>query len=177
MINIVFLVTGFMFILLLLLIFYSKKFIKTIENRYFRLLAIINLIGYLVELILQLSIRNLGPNEMLPLVVNRIYLSFYFIYFGIFTIYTFIISFNKNSGEIYKKRISIAKKIILSSIIIGSILVFILPQKIFYDGLKMYSYGVAVDVVKYGLFLYVFVCMMLLLLNTKHLNDKQLIQV
>ena len=173
MINIVFLVTGFMFILLLLLIFYSKKFIKTIENRYFRLLAIINLIGYLVELILQLSIRNLGPNEMLPLVVNRIYLSFYFIYFGIFTIYTFIISFNKNSGEIYKKRISIAKKIILSSIIIGSILVFILPQKIFYDGLKMYSYGVAVDVVKYGLFLYVFVCMMLLLLNTKHLNDKK----
>lgn len=173
MMNIVFLVTGFMFISFLLIIFYSKKFIKTTENRYFSSLAKINLVGYIIELTLQLSIRSMGPNELIPMVINRIYLSFYFIYFGIFTIYTFVISLNQSNEELYKKRIILVKRMIASSIVLGSILVFILPQTIFYDGLKMYSYGIAVDVVKYGLFMYVFVCMLLLLLNTRHLNDKK----
>ena len=95
MMNIVFLATGFIFILLLLIIFYSKESIQSTENRYFSLLAKINLVADIVETVLQLSTRYMGPNEAFPLIINRLYLSFYFIYFGIFSIYTFIISLEK----------------------------------------------------------------------------------
>lgn len=173
MMNIVFLVTGLMFITLLLIIFYSRESIQSIENKYFSLLAKINLTGYIVELLLQISIRNLGPNTNLSQIVNRVYLSFYLLYFGIFTIYTFVISLNKKELELYKKRIKLAKIVIPVSIILGSILVMILPQAILYDGIKMYSYGAAVNVVKYALFIYVFVCMILLIINIKDLKEKK----
>ena len=172
MMNIVFLVTGFLFILLLIIIFYSKESIQSTENKYFSLLAKINLIAYVIELVLQLSIRSMGPTAIFPMIVNRIYLAFYFIYFGVFSIYTFIISLNKTKDK-YNKRLNIARFIIFSSIILGVLLVSFLPQTIFYDGNKMYSFGPAVDAVRYCLFIYVVIWVILLLTNIKNLKEKK----
>ena len=58
--NIIFLVTGAMFIALLFFIFLSKDVVNSKENKYFKILMIINIIEYAVEIILQLFVRNYG---------------------------------------------------------------------------------------------------------------------
>lgn len=173
MTNIVFMITGFLFILLLLVIFLSKKYIHSVEYRYFKLLAIINLIGYILEFILQISVHFAGIHDIFSDFMSRLYLSYHFIWFGVFSIYAFVISLNKKDLEKYNKNLSIAKKIIVILIIFGWILAFILPQYIYFDGLKMYSYGPAVNAVKYGLFIYCVIWIVLLVKNLKNLTLKK----
>ena len=165
MMNIVFLITGLLFISLILIIFLSKGSIKSIELSYFKSLAIINLIGYIFELGLQFSIRFLGKEAILSDLLGRFYLLYFFAWFGGFSIYTFVISLNRSDLEKFNKEMSLVKKVILSSVLIGAILSFFLPQYIYNDGLKMYSFGPAVDSVKYAVFIYSAIWTTLLIKN------------
>ena len=60
--NIIFLVTGAIFIVLLLIIFFSKDVISSNENTLFKILVVINLLEYFAEISLQIFVRRLGIN-------------------------------------------------------------------------------------------------------------------
>ena len=73
--NVIFLVTGLIFLVLLLTIFFSKEIIPSQENKYFKSLIIANLIGYLFEIPLQIVVMYTLPLQtlmfLLPLVIRQ----------------------------------------------------------------------------------------------------------
>ena len=97
--NIIFLITGFIFIVLLLAIFLSKEVLPSKENQYFKYLTILNLIGYVVEILLQIFIRTMNINSILIKLFADLYLLYMFIWFGAFSIYTFVIYMNIENEE------------------------------------------------------------------------------
>ena len=173
--NLVFLFTGMFFIFLLLCIFLSKEVVENKENKTFKLIAIFNLIGYISEISLQLSIRGLGADDIVSIVLAKVYLVIIFIWFSIFSIYTFIIGLNKDNEEKYNKQFNIQKTINSVIGVIGSILLIGLPIKIFYDGTRMYSFGLSVDVLKILLGIYLVSWIGILIFNIKKLRDKRFI--
>ena len=122
-----------------------------------------------------MSIRSLGADNIVAIVLAKVYLVIIFVWFSIFSIYTFIIGLNKDNEEKYNKQFNIQK--IINSVIgiIGSILLVGLPIKIFYDGTRMYSFGLSVDVLKILLGIYLVSWIGILIFNIKRLRDKKFI--
>ena len=61
--NVAFLVTGFLFLILLIMIFLSKQVINSIENKIFKFFIVANVFEYLTELPLQLIVRFFGVDS------------------------------------------------------------------------------------------------------------------
>ncbi len=175
--NIIFLITGFVFVFLLLIVFLSKKVIPSKENKCFKHLTILNLIGYVVEILLQIFIRILDTNDLLIRLFADLYLLYMFIWFGIFSIYTFIICMNRDDEKRYNNRFKIVKVINILFSVIGSIIIIILPTKIYYDMNKMYSFGPSVNALKIFLVVYIVVWVTLILCNIKRIKQRKYIPI
>ncbi len=175
--NIIFLINGFIFILLLLGMFFSKEVISSKENKYFKYLAILNLIGYVVEIILQISIRTIGMENITTKIFAELYLLYIFIWFGMFSIYTFVICMKKDDEEKYNKHYKLIRNMNLLFSFIGSVIIVILPTKIYYDSTKMYSYGPSVDILKVFLCVYIITWISLLIYNIKAIKNKKFLPI
>ncbi len=175
--NIIFLITGFIFIILLLTIFLSKEVLPSKENQYFKYLTVLNLIGYVVEISLQIFIRTMNINSILIKLFADLYLLYMFVWFGAFSIYTFVICMNKENEEKYNMHYKIIKNLNIAFSIIGSIIIISLPTKIYYDATKMYSYGPSVNALKGFLCVYLIVWVSLLLYNIKEIKKKKYIPI
>ena len=97
--NIIFLVTGAMFIVLLFIIIFSKGAISSKEIGIFKALIIINCIEYFIEIPLQLFVRNFGIDNLFVDIYSKLYLSTIFTWYSFFSIYTFVICLNKNNQD------------------------------------------------------------------------------
>ena len=82
--NIIFLITGAIFIALLVIIFFSKEVIDSKENKFFKALLIINLIEYSIEIPLQLFVRGLGIDSIAVDIFAKLYLIAIFTWFSFF---------------------------------------------------------------------------------------------
>ena len=171
--NLIFLVTGAIFIALLLIIFFSKEVINSKENRFFKALIIINVIEYCIEIPLQLFVRGLGIESFTVDIFSKLYLLVIFTWFSFFSIYTFVICLDKKDEKKYEKQFSIVKIINFCIWIIGGVLLIYLPFDKFHDADKMYIYGSAVETLKLLLGLYMIVWISLLLLNLKNIKTKR----
>lgn len=89
--NTIYIITGIMFTLLLILVFKIKKKNNLLSNNTFFILSLSLLIGFILELIINfLSTLTLKP-VMLE-VYTKLYLIFIVCWFSIFSVYTFLIS-------------------------------------------------------------------------------------
>ena len=89
--NTIYIITGIMFTLLLILVFKIKKINNLLSNNTFFILSLSLLIGFILELIINfLSTLTLKP-VMLE-VYTKLYLIFIVCWFSIFSVYTFLIS-------------------------------------------------------------------------------------
>ena len=175
--NIIFLINGLIFILLLLGMFFSREVIPSKENKYFKYLTILNLIGYIIEIILQISIRTIGIENIITKIFAELYLLYIFIWFGMFSIYTFVICMKKDDEEKYNKQYKLIRNMNLLFSFIGSVIIVILPTKIYYDSTKMYSYGPSVDILKVFLCVYIVTWISLLIYNIKAIKNKKFLPI
>ena len=95
------------FSIILLVVFFKKKSVDSIENNIFSFAAIVNLIGLLIELSLQIMVLRTPIEEFqtsgLIEYWSRLYLVAVILWFSIFTMYTVQISFkSKVSLESFK---------------------------------------------------------------------------
>lgn len=89
--NTIYIITGIMFTLLLILVFKIKKKNNLLSNNTFFILSLSLLIGFILELIINfLSTLTLKP-VMLE-IYTKLYLIFIVCWFSIFSVYTFLIS-------------------------------------------------------------------------------------
>lgn len=171
--NLIFLISGLVFLLLLLSIYFSKETIKSKENYYFKILMLINLVEYIFEISMQCVVNYIGIEHFSINILSRLYLVSIFSWFSFFTIYTFIICNNKDDI----KRYSIIHKIIISVWIIGSLILSTVPFNKFHEGEKMYIYGGSVDLLKLFLVLFMAVWIVLLFKNINKIKEKKYLPI
>lgn len=142
MINLYIPACAFFCSILMLLIFYSRENLKTEETKLFSYM----LIASFLDIVLTMSIMFIGYiNDNIPNLViflNRIDYLQLIIWISSFAYYIFYITF-KNHKNIKFNKIAKAIKIID---LICFILIVILPVKLYNDGVIMYAYGPAVNI-------------------------------
>ena len=153
--NLVFLFTGLIFIVLLLVIFLSKQRIKSKENKVFLILSILNLIGFIIEISLQIFVRKCGINYFIIDPLSKLYIIYIFVWFSIFSIYTFLIS--NSDGTIGDYDYKLIKYTHIVVIVIGVAVISIMPIEKYYSNNEMYSYGMATSFLKIMLGAYIMV--------------------
>ena len=177
--NILFLCQGFIFTILLFIIFKSKRRIVSEENRLFNIMTIENLITYIIEILLQLAIRHYGGENIISFALGRFYLVGIHVWFCLFSLYVYYISRAKKIVDLgkRKRKYNQTRKTFDGVIIIGSLLYLTLPMSIMYNGEIMYSYGIATNVLKGALGLGLFFWLILLILNIKDAIKKQYVPI
>lgn len=169
--NLVFLFTGLIFIILLLVIFLSKPKIKTKENKMFLVLSVLNLIGYIIEIALQIFVRKCGIEYFAVTPLSKLYIMYIFVWFSIFSIYTFLIS--NSSGKLSDYSYKIIKYTHITAIILGIIGIGIMPIEKYYSNGEMYTYGMSVNFLKIMLGVYIIIWIFRLLLNFRTIKEKK----
>lgn len=169
--NLVFLFIGLIFIILLLVIFLSKPKIKTKENKMFLVLSVLNLIGYIIEIALQIFVRKVGNDSIFGIELSKIYIMYIFTWFSIFSIYTFLIS--NSSGKLSDYSYKIIKYTHITAIILGIIGIGIMPIEKYYSNGEMYTYGMSVNFLKIMLGVYIIIWIFRLLLNFRTIKEKK----
>lgn len=171
--NIIFLVTGAIFIALLLGVFFLKEVLNSKENKIFKILIIINVIEYLFEIPLQIFVRSFGVDTLSVDLFSKLYLVSIFTWFSFFSIYAFIICLDQKDEKKYEKNFKIVKIVNLIIWGLGASLLLILPFQKFHEVEKMYIYGLSVEVLKLFLGFYMIIWIILLLFNLKKLKNKK----
>lgn len=169
--NLVFLFTGLIFIILLLVIFLSKPKIKTRENKMFLILSIINLIGYIIEITLQIYVRKCGIEYFTVTPLSKLYLIYIFAWFSIFSIYTFLIS--NSSGKLSDYSYKIIKYTHITGVVLGTVGISIMPIEKYYSNGEMYTHGMSVEFLKIMLGVYIAIWIIRLLSNFKVVKEKK----
>ena len=101
--NITFLVTGVVYIALLIILFSSKKKINSEENKYFRALIIVNALEYVVELSMQLIVRFAGIELPIINVIAKAYLIMILAWAMLFTLYVILLCYRNGNNYTYKR--------------------------------------------------------------------------
>ncbi len=169
-------ITGVIFIILLIAVFYSKEVVDSKENKAFKYIVMTNLLGYIIEIPLQILVRTLGIDYILVDSICRLYLISIALSYSLFTMYVFIICFNK-SKENYDKKIQISKICVGVIQTIIMIILFIAPYNRYYDTSKMYIEGLALNILKGYIVIQICLYIVLLLINHKKVKDKKYLPI
>ena len=145
--NLTYLVTGFIFIILLVAIFFSKEVLSSKENIVFKYILIANVLEYLIEIPLQILVRTIDINNILVDIFCRLYLISITISYILFTLYVFVICLDKFKKN-YNKLIKNSKIYLIIFETISISLLLFLPFSKYYDASKMYISGPAIDFLK-----------------------------
>ena len=131
---------SFAYILLLAFVFFSRKKLNTIENKVYSILILLNLFGVAVD-IASIYYAFFDPENILLIVLAKIYLTYLVNYMITVTLYFIIIAYAGGSTEKKQKFYTKAGKWFFVTAIICSIIIYCLPLKFNIEGGRMYSYG------------------------------------
>ena len=131
-----------LYIILLVIVYYSKEKMPTLENKIFKMIMMTSLIGIIIHLFLYMLMIGIGTSNIITILISKLYLVYLITWMILFTLYVFIIS-SKNKQTIektYKNVMQIIVVVILSL----SVVIFMLPLNFHSTIGQMYSYGYAV---------------------------------
>ena len=151
-------------------VYFSKKRLKTIENKIFERIMVTNLIGVLLALGSYYTILNENKFPILNIVVSKGYIIYLLTWLTLFTLYIFSIT-SKN----IEKELSKIKKIFMVLYIIFSIGIVMSPLYYHNNNGAIYSYGPSANVMFIVSGLYICVWVVRLLGNYNELKDKCLV--
>lgn len=166
MTNMYFQVASFFYMLMILVMFFSKKRIKNDEMRIFSILSIINIIGILLDIII-VFLSYVSPGILPLYILNKFYLLYILYWISLFCIYVGNISLK---NEKYQRNL---KKCIMYLNIISTILILIIPIYLFNKNNIMYTYGPSVTVTYIVVALIVFLILIITLKNIKIIISKK----
>ena len=129
--------------LLLTISFFTKKKIMSIENKIYGYLIVCNLIGTLIGTFCYYTIQNRFYYPVLNEIVSKGIIIYFLSWISLFTIYVFIISYNKKSTNDQQYKLFYQKLVKIFGFIylICAIIIIILPLDYYSDNGIVYSYG------------------------------------
>ena len=131
-----------LYIILLVIVYYSKEKMPTLDNKIFKMIMMTSLIGIIIHLFLYMLMIGIGTSNIITILISKLYLVYLVTWMILFTLYVFIIS-SKDKQTIektYKNVMQIIVVVILSL----SVVIFMLPLNFHSTIGQMYSYGYAV---------------------------------
>lgn len=123
--NTIYIVTGIMFTLLLILVFKIKKQNNLLSNSTYFILTLSLLVGYILELVMYF-LSTTAINNIILEIYTKLYLIFIICWSSIFSVYTFLLS--KKDDE-YNKKIMILYALLT---VTSSVAIIMLPLNITY---------------------------------------------
>ena len=140
------------FSILIIVIFNSKQRIESKENNYFKSLMYSTALSILCELLLQIYTLNAGVENIMTVILSRIYLVSILLWFTYFSKYIFYLFKPEKNEDNYDNKIEKFEKIfkicnIIHNVffIISFILFLVLKIEYYINGTEMYSFGQAVS--------------------------------
>ena len=171
-------IISFFYNILLMIAYFSKDKIKTLENKVYSKLIIINFIGIILELFCTIFAGYAKDYLMFYTILNKLFLVELTVWCSVFSIYVFLISSNKekNQLKLYLKKVTMFHIIID---IITMILIFVLPIQFNINtlGYVMYSYGPSVNIVFGSSTLYIILMLTCLVKNFKNIKSKKYLPI
>ena len=171
-------IISFFYNVLLMIAYFSKDKIKTLENKVYSKLIIINFIGIILELFCTIFAGYAEDYLMFYTILNKLFLIELTVWCSVFSIYVFLISSNKEKNQLrlYLKKVTMFHIIID---IITMILIFVLPIQFNINalGYVMYSYGPSVNIVFGSSTLYIILMVTCLVKNFKNIKSKKYLPI
>ena len=172
--SIVYLITGAIFIALLIIIFFAKEKIDSEEIRCFKVLMGANLLEYVFEGMLHFLFRTDNIEGIITDFVSKSFLILILFWGMFFTLYVTVLCFKNNKYDKIKK---ILRIIIGISFVIGFMLILALPETKFHEQDVVYIYGASVDALKLFSFSYISLWLVLLIFNHGKLLHKEYVPI
>lgn len=154
---------------LLVVIFFSKKRLKSVETKLFSGLLITSFVDSILMFLI-IYIAYVKPESKLLFILNKLDFIQYLFWASFFFLYFYNITF-----RIEKKKPSIMPKITLFINIIVSIIMFIAPINLYNENNVMYASGVAVNILYVVCALYFIATIISVLFNIKRVKGRKFI--
>lgn len=163
--------------ILLTIMYFSKKRLDRIENKIYGSLIICNLIGVILAVSCYYTINNMASMPFLNYIVSKSLLIYYLAWITIFTIYVFVISYQKKARNEEEKNKNIKKisKLFIILFFLIAILVCILPLYFHNTNGIIYSYGPSANLLYVVIPLYIISFFLYMVKNLKYLRSKEYI--
>ena len=169
--GIFFLIQSIFYIVLLAIIFFSKKNLETEENKVYKFLIIVTILESILEIILD----YVGPlYREIPFIsysIAKIYCVFITLWNCLLCTYVVIVSIKMKK----KEKFLWIKNILFGLSIIFGILTLVLPLKFFYDNSISYTYGLSVKICYISSAVYALIATLFVIWNYKNIKDKRFI--
>ena len=171
--TIFFTICSFFYSILLCIVYFSKERIKSVENKIYSWLLLVNLVGILIELVCLFTSLDYLTLHQINIVCIKFYLLYLLTWVFIFTIYVITISVSKIT-----KYIVYLKRILFIIYWICVILIFLLPVYLnVNNNIAQFPYGPAVDLqYPIGIFCST-LCFAFLLKNIKYIKNKKYLPI
>ena len=160
------------------IVYFSKKRINNVENKIYGLLVKINIFGLLLELLCCYFVYNATQSVlfgMLNVLVNKLFLVYLLVWEFIFTGYVFFISFNDRKELMAKLTKNKSKLSFLTFVFFSIIMILMIYLPLYYhnDGVYVYSYGPATDLLMIMGGLFIGIDIFCVVKNIKNIKNKK----
>ena len=160
------------FMISLLIVYLSKKRLDNVENKIYKNMLIVNIIGLILNFLCDLVSKYYDSiNEIFSTVILRMFLVYFIVWINMLLVYLVKISI--------KDEKKYAEKSIGFSILVGTLLVVILPMELYRDVSNSiyYTYGLAINFVHIFSGIIITILLLLVCVNWKKVTKKKLIPI
>ena len=154
---------NFIYIIMIMLIYFSKKRVDNLDNKIYSTILVLNSVGVVVDILQFILIKNSAPTNVI-LFVNKLFLIYVITWTAVYNYY--VISIRRNDEKIIRSNIT---KLLLLTYVIFVAIVIALPvsYRLNEDG-TMYSTGLAVNFAYGAVSYYILIMFVSMIINLTH---------
>lgn len=174
MFNVYFQFFGLLDIILLTIVYFTKKSFKSIENKVYSMLIITSFVGQILHILSYLTIYNMEYIPFINLLVTKSYLVYLVVWVSLIFLYLCIITYKYSKD---KQTLAKIKKTIFSVILIDIAviaLIFMLPTYCYREDSIVYTYGSSVNLIYVVSIIYITLAVILFVRHRKEITKSGL---
>ena len=159
----------------LIIVFFSKKRLASLENKIFSVMMFTNLVGLVLELMCSFAVVNADTLSFISLFILKFYLCYVLLFALMFVTYSMVVS-NRKIGSKKENPSKYLKRIMPYISVCYFVCIFfvtILPINMFYENNMTYTYGPSVEFVYAACGIFLLIIVLFLCLNYKHVRQKK----
>lgn len=171
----IFTIYSLFYSLLINIVYFSSKRLRSIENKIFEKIMLTNFVGVLLAIGSYFTIKNIDRFELLNTFVSKGYIIYLLTWLTLFSVYIFVISIKDGKD----KKSAVNKIINLFGILYLIFLIIIIIKPLYYHNINgaIYSYGPSANVMYIVSIVYITVWLIRLSTNIKRIRDMKYLPI
>lgn len=171
----IFTIYSLFYSLLINIVYFSSKRLRSIENKIFEKIMLTNFVGVLLAIGGYFTIKNIDRFELLNTFISKGYIVYLLTWLTLFSVYIFVISIKDGKD----KKSEVNKIINLFGILYLIFLIIIIIKPLYYHNINgaIYSYGPSANVMYIVSIVYITVWLIRLSTNIKRIRDKKYLPI